>query len=466
MSTSTTAPKTVEGIADFHWECQPEAGALIAELLHSFRNDCPAIEAFARAALERTGTRLLDWVDHFELPNGDEIAKRLTAVGFVPTLTGKVAVFANPLGLFPSVELYEQNRRCLAIKVDSVVEFLAAQGLLETARIEGSPGTSIRRAKIAVIGDVEFDAIERHGDRSLAGITLSPEHAVAAQRHFEAFRLRPRPLDDEPAGFAAALSLIEAAKHDLGQNRTCHLFFEGERRYWQSRNRAARVQKARQDALGLGWANHDHHTYRSSRSHFPALIAVFERLGFHCRERFYAGPEAGWGAQVLEHPQTGIVIFADVDMSPEELLGDFSHNPLPPRDELGTVGLWCRLHGEAFLNAGMHHLEAQFDFDAACSQLACEGVKSMKPFTNFSFLRQCFTEGEVWPVCSKQIDSLLAEELISRDQAEQFRSVGAVGSHLEILERNDGYKGFNQTGVNEIIRDTDPRRLVRELVGV
>ena len=36
---------------------------------------------------------------------------------------------------------------------------------------------------------------------------------------------------------------------------------------------------------------------------------------------------------------------------------------------------------------------------------------------------------------------------------------GAVGSHLENLERNDGFKGFNQTGVTEIIKETDPRLL-------
>ena len=65
--------------------------------------------------------------------------------------------------------------------------------------------------------------------------------------------------------------------------------------YWTNRNRAARFQKGRQDALGLGWANHDHHTYRSSREHFPRLIAILEDLGFQCRERFYAGREAGWG---------------------------------------------------------------------------------------------------------------------------------------------------------------------------
>jgi len=53
---------------------------------------------------------------------------------------------------------------------------------------------------------------------------------------------------------------------------------------------------------------------------------------------------------------------------------------------------------------------------------------------------------------------LLAEGRITNDQADRFRREGALGSHLEILERNDGYKGFNQTGISEIITRTDPRR--------
>jgi hypothetical protein len=154
------------------------------------------------------------------------------------------------------------------------------------------------------------------------------------------------------------------------------------------------------------------------------------------------------------------VIFADVDMSPEELMGDFSHDPLSEREELGTVGLWCELHGEAFLEAGMHHLEAQFDFDAAREQLAAAGVKTMAPFTDFSFLRQAFTQGETWPVAHGRIERLLSQGRITDDEAERFRREGAVGSHMEILERNDGYKGFNQTGVSEIITRTDPRRVI------
>ena len=241
----------------------------------------------------------------------------------------------------------------------------------------------------------------------------------------------------------------------------CDLFFQAEREYWQSRNRAGRVQYERQNRLGLGWANHDHHTYRSSRDAFPQLIATLEQMGFQCRERFYAGREAGWGAQVLEQPRARVVIFADVDLSPEEVAGDFAHQPLGECElGLGTVGLWCELHGEAFLEAGMHHLECQFDFDAARAQLAAVGIETMAPFTDFPYLKQAFTKGEMWPVDPRRIERLLADGRITAEQAIRFRREGALGSHLEILERNDGYKGFNQTGISEIITRTDPRRMI------
>ena len=56
-----------------------------------------------------------------------------------------------------------------------------------------------------------------------------------------------------------------------------------------------------------------------------------------------------------------------------------------------------------------------------------------------------------------RIERLVARKLITAEQAERFRREGAVGSHLEVLQRDDGYKGFNQTGISEIIRRTDPR---------
>jgi hypothetical protein len=51
-----------------------------------------------------------------------------------------------------------------------------------------------------------------------------------------------------------------------------------------------------------------------------------------------------------------------------------------------------------------------------------------------------------------------AEGLISAEDAERFRTSGALGSHLEILQRDEGYKGFNQSGIDEIILKTDPRQ--------
>jgi hypothetical protein len=160
---------------------------------------------------------------------------------------------------------------------------------------------------------------------------------------------------------------------------------------------------------------------------------------------------------VLEQEQTGIVIFADVDLSAEEVAFDFAHEGLEPRDKLGTIGLWCFLHGEAFLRAGMHHLECQFDFEAVSTQLAAQGVSRMAPFTDFPHLRQAFTVGEQWAVPEERLAQALASGHITPEQATEFRTHGALGSHLEILERNDGYKGFNQTGISDIILKTDPR---------
>jgi hypothetical protein len=277
-------------------------------------------------------------------------------------------------------------------------------------------------------------------------------------RHFESLRRRERDWPEDEQGFDRVNRLVDAAIADLGVDTACDIFFAAEREYWARRNRAARIQKARQDGLGLGWANHDHHTFRSSRQDFRRLVALLERLGMRPRERFYAGAEAGWGAQVLEQPICGITVFADVDLSPDEVVGDFAHEPLADRHELGTVGLWCGLHGESILQAGMHHLECQFEHEALCDQLQAAGVNIMAPFTTLPYLRQAFTEGERWKVPDKRINRLLEAGQITAMQANQFRMTGAIGSHLENLERNDGYKGFNQQGVSDIIARTDPRR--------
>ena len=456
-------------LAAHSWTPQPEPARLVQSLLDDCLRRCSFAAHLSRRMLDETGTRLLDWIDHFGLPAGAGLVAELSRVGYVESVDMRLAnerspakqkttLWVHPLGQFPRVRCHAGPATQLAFKVDSVVDFLAAHGLTQI-EIEGPPHAELRRACLSRENGVELWAIERHG--SLA-FEAQPHAAVPLEKllhHEEALRLRHRDWETDTEGFAQATKLLDAASADLGRDRACDLFFAAEREYWRRRNRAGRIQQARQDALGLGWANHDHHTYRSSRHCFCLLIAFLERLGFVCRERFYAGREAGWGAQVIEHPVTGVVVFADVDLSPEEVSHDFAHEPLPPSDRLGTVGLWCGLHGEAFLQAGMHHLECQFDYSATREQLLRVGIESMPPFTDFPYLRQAFTRGEQWPVRPERIERLLASHLITEAQAQQFRTQGAIGSHLEVLQRDDGYKGFNQTGISEIISATDPRRL-------
>jgi len=85
----------------------------------------------------------------------------------------------------------------------------------------------------------------------------------------------------------------------------------------------------------------------------------------------------------------------------------------------------------------------------------------MEPFSNFEFLRQAFTEGERWPVRPERIEKLRQEGVLTREQAERFLREGALGSHLENLQRRGGFKGFNQKAVSVIISATDPRKSLR-----
>ena len=176
------------------------------------------------------------------------------------------------------------------------------------------------------------------------------------------------------------------------------------------------------------------------------------------RESFYAGAQAGWGAQLLEHPDCSIVVFADVDMGVDEKQTDFAHTGLESRDKLGTVGLWVGLHGESIMQAGLHHLAARVDFEKQENELPGHGIKVMAPFSNFKFLRQDFTYGENWQVNENRTRHLLDNGLITREQYDKFVNIGALGSHLENIERGQGFKGFNQESVSVIINETDPRK--------
>ncbi len=441
----------------FAWQRKPETENLFLDLIADFGMSNPLIGKFDQKLQTITSTRMLDWVDHMVVEDSVIIRSRLDRYGFTEKKEDSLISFVPSGTMLPKILLTESIKDSppgIALKVDSVSNFLQCNNL--TGDIEGSPLSQVRKCMVSVENDIALYAIERRGSDSLK---IGQQEINQAQylEALEKWQLLPRSGSDRDQAFNIILDSAKELVEEIGQNLAAHIVCQAERRYWMSRNQVARIQKMRQDIVGMGWANHDHHTFRSSREHFHKLIDLFTLLGFQKRERFYAGSEAGWGAQVMENPVAGLSLFLDVDLAPDEVAADFSALKLESRNELGTVGLWCALHGDSILGAGMHHIAAAFLFDDLPIDLAHYNIKFMAPFSDFDYLKQSFSTGEIWPVDEDTLQNLVKNRLIGELKAEQFLHKGAIGSHVENLQRRDGYKGFNQKNVNVIIRGTDPR---------
>lgn len=443
---------------DYVWECQPKAEMLVEQLLNACCEFNPDLSKLGMELHHAASSRLFDWIDHVVAAETPLLVKELQESGFkLESQTPSFRIYQHPGAQLPRVVMDIEGRvkYGAAVLVESIADFLSVRGI--SREIAGSIFSPLRICKISAYSDHCFWIVERRGTSSLEPFVLSTYPLENYFKALELWQTRPRDFEDDDLGMQLTLDLAQQVISLVGKDTAASIVLECERKYWQARNTAGQIQKNRQDRLGMGWANHDHHTFRSSRRHFASLVSLFESLGFHCRERFYAGSEAGWGAQVMENPRGKFVLFLDVDLSPEEIAGDFSHEPLPELNALGTIGLWCGLHGDSILKAGMHHLEAQFLFDELKEDLAKDGIQMMQPFSFFPFLKQAFTKGENWAVSPKRVELLLKKKLITSEQAQQFLSQGAVGSHLENLQRREGYKGFNQKNVSQIIKLTDPR---------
>jgi hypothetical protein len=448
---------------NFNWPLAYEAEELLSRSINAFLERHALARQLARRMHDETGTEFFEWTDHFVVSQNHEQAFR--AVGFVTEAADApvhCTVLAHPHAMLPRVIVSLKAAPSaaplsLAIRPEFLADFMSRHNL------GGEPvGRPCARYRVLTIGEengVVFQAVERLGYRGFVVGEPRAGFADAVLRVRELWRARRRDLATDAGAVQLAFAVQQQCLDLVGADVACELYFAEERDFWMFRNRAGRVQKRRQDQLGLGWANHDHHTFRCSREFFPDLVKFMENLGLAKRERFYAGAEAGWGAQVMEAPAVGIVVFADVDLLPDEVDRDYAAVRLPAVGFVRTVGLWCGLHGDSFLQAGMHHLEARFNHPLLREQLAAEGITTMKPFSDFPFLKQAFTEGERWKVDPRRVAALVAKGLITTAQGEGFVKDGAIGSHLENLERKGGFKGFNQQAVSAIIAATDPRKV-------
>jgi len=447
------------------WQRHADAESFLLDLVDQVVAAMPRVQDFQSRLMLQCNTQLVDWLDHLVLTKTQSVRTRLVGLGFEPEVVQAGpgdSIYHHRGAAFLRLVLRNQAAGspetavlAAAIRVDDTGAFLCAQRV--SSPIQGSVLGPYRRARIWQENSVEFFAVERRGDRGFVPQQMAPGHSHSVLQSCDRWMTRPRIFDSLHEGMQRTLDLARSLVRDVGTDLAGWAFIEAEQTCWQQRNRAAQVQKARQDSLGLGWANRDHCAFRSSRQAYPVLIEILETFGFRSRERFYAGAEAGWGAQVMEHDSCQFAVFADVDLSPDEVEGDFAHRPLPPLGELGTIGLWCALHGDAMLAAGPHHFACRLDFDAARAGLSEEGIESMQPFSDFPYLKQAFTRGERWSVRPQRLQKMAAGGQITQGQSKRFADRGAVSSHLELIQRSEGFKGFNQQTVSDIIRRTDPR---------
>jgi len=254
--------------AGYIWPRCPKADRFVRAGIKKFLSKHAFAKKLARRMAEETSTEFLVWVDHLVFPARELKPITLNQLGFVRDKKAAaphgVKVFRHPHSDLPSV-LYLSKARAVscAIKTESIRQFQLAHTMLHA--IEGRLYSPLRMIRIRESGS-ELIVLERRGGTGfIPGKRNVSDYYVAG---FKRWAQRCRHFKSDAQGMRETLKLARILVKDLDEAAAATAFLEGERVYWQGRNFAARVQKARQDALGLGWANHDHHTFRSSRPLF------------------------------------------------------------------------------------------------------------------------------------------------------------------------------------------------------
>ncbi len=432
---------------EFKWERNNQAWEYVTNQVESVVRRNATLGIIEQRLMQYSGIRMIDVLDHVSIVDTEK--ETLKQVGY-----SKSDDHYHCEGfLLPPVML---GMPCVAMRVDSIPAFFESMRL-PFERFDKT-NTFFRTKQISNDNGCAFSVVERERRNVFAGNQDESVDLESKESCLEQWRSRARTAKNEKDLYTELISLAKRQVSKVGQTMAAHLFFQAEREYWQSKNRAAQVMHAQLIRCGVGWSAHDHHTFRSSRRNFCLLLQFLQLLGFKPREKFFAGKEAGWGAQVMENSAIGIALFCDVDLEEQELDIDFFNEPLTDKTELGSVGLWCALHGDSLFAAGLHHVAINCDFDAIGKVLADKGVERMAPFSTLAYLQQAFTKGEVWPIGPDKVRGLVTAGSITQKEADRFVKEGAIGSHLETIQRMDGYKGFSQSEVSDIIQRTDPRK--------
>ncbi|MCX7667275.1 MAG: hypothetical protein N2112_17225, partial [Gemmataceae bacterium] len=212
-----TSPESVPNV---EWQTQPQAARLVSQLLSDACSRSTFLNQLGQRLRNETGTRLLDWIHSFVVPNSSGMKTALSEAGYQ---LHSPNCYRQEGGLFPDIYLGQEQlfeEHAIFLKVESVADFLFVHGLVEIP-IEGEPFAVIRRACVDRRPDQEVWVIESHGQR---GIVPSEDHPLSSAlivkiiHHAEKFRLRPRHFPTNQEGFQHTLQLVRDAIKDLGAN--------------------------------------------------------------------------------------------------------------------------------------------------------------------------------------------------------------------------------------------------------
>ena len=235
-------------IESWQWEPQPAAAAFVQRQLDLALQSNHWAQSLQSKLRLKSGTRLIDWLDHLILSSGAE----LLDVGY--EFDSHRQAYVHTGGLFPQIVVDETlSAPLMAIKVESIEEFVSANSAeLQCVGVEGAAGAVWRMAFLQGEEGSAFRIVERCGYAGLDA-SLQTSDVVSTdliELSLQSFRARLRSYEDPEASFLDAKRRFDENAQRVGPQRACCLFFQSEREFWQFKNDAAKIQLQRQSRLG------------------------------------------------------------------------------------------------------------------------------------------------------------------------------------------------------------------------
>ncbi len=144
------------------WKTHPQAFELVCGELRRLEAKVASLQQLSERMLAETGTQLLDWTDRLTV---NCAGSDLLECGFMPEEEWGMGCFRHPQAQLPAVVI-GYDKLMIAIKVESVVDFLEAHQLDSRHQIVGSIGAAVRKCCIYCDSAAEVWVIERHGSWS------------------------------------------------------------------------------------------------------------------------------------------------------------------------------------------------------------------------------------------------------------------------------------------------------------